>query len=164
MLVPLLQATETDDLTPLAHFFGFMGVAIALSLANLGAAIGTWKSGVGVSTMGVMYPAMIMRNMIPVVMAGVLGIYGLIVSVMINQKISEHNYDFYLGFAHFASGLTCGLSALGSGMAIGIVGEAGVRANGQQPKLFVGMVLVLVFAGAQGLYGLIGAIYLTQQN
>jgi V-type H+-transporting ATPase proteolipid subunit len=41
-------------------------------------------------------------------------------------------------------------------MAIGIVGDAGVRANAQQPKLFVGMILVLIFAEALGLYGLIG--------
>ncbi len=32
---------------------------------------------------------------------------------------------------------------------------AGVRANGQQPKLYVPMVLILIFAEALGLYGLI---------
>jgi hypothetical protein len=42
-------------------------------------------------------------------------------------------------------------------MAIGIVGDAGVRANAQQPKLFVGMILILIFAEALALYGLIGA-------
>ena len=38
-------------------------------------------------------------------------------------------------------------------MAIGIVGDAGVRAVGQQEKLFVGMILILIFAEALGLYG-----------
>lgn len=33
--------------------------------------------------MGVMNPGLVMRNVIPVVMAGILGIYGLIVSVII---------------------------------------------------------------------------------
>jgi V-type H+-transporting ATPase 16kDa proteolipid subunit len=33
--------------------------------------------------MGVMNPQLVMRNIIPVVMAGVLGIYGLIVAVII---------------------------------------------------------------------------------
>jgi V-type H+-transporting ATPase proteolipid subunit len=38
-------------------------------------------------------------------------------------------------------------------MAIGIVGEAGVRAVGQQEKLFVlGMIFILIFAEALGLY------------
>lgn len=38
---------------------------------------------------------------------------------------------------------------LASGLAIGIVGDAGVRANAQQPRLFVGMILILIFAEAQ---------------
>jgi len=32
------------------------------------------------------------------------------------------------------------LSGLAAGFAIGVVGDAGVRATAQQPKLFVGMV------------------------
>merc|ERR1712083_118176 len=127
--------------------------------ANLGAAYGTAKSGVGISSMGVMNPAMVMRNMIPVIMAGVLGIYGLIIAVIINQNIGKGDgYNMFKGCAHLASGLSCGLSSLGAGMAIGIVGDAGVRANGQQPKLYVGMVLLLISAEALGLYGLIVAI------
>ena len=31
------------------------------------------------------------------------------------------------------------------------------RANAQQPKLFVGMILILIFAEALALYGLIGS-------
>jgi len=40
--------------------------------------------------MGVMNPGLVMRNVIPVVMAGILGIYGLIVAVIItgNSKAS----------------------------------------------------------------------------
>jgi V-type H+-transporting ATPase proteolipid subunit len=60
--------------------FSFLILAI---LADIGAAYGTAKSGVGISSMGVMNPQLVMRNIIPVVMAGVLGIYGLIVAVII---------------------------------------------------------------------------------
>jgi len=67
-------------------FFGFMGVACALVFANLGAAYGTAKSGVGISSMGVLKPDLIIKSVIPVVMAGILGIYGLIVSVILIQK------------------------------------------------------------------------------
>jgi len=52
----------------------------------LGAAYGTAKAGVGISSMGVLNPAVVMRNIIPVVMAGVLGIYGLIVGVILIQS------------------------------------------------------------------------------
>jgi len=145
-----------------APFFGFMGVSSALVFANLGAAYGTAKSGVGISSMGVMYPQLVMRNIIPVVMAGVLGIYGLIVAVILIQNV-QSSYSAYNGYAHLASGLSCGLSGLSAGMAIGIVGDAGVRANGQQPRLFVGMILILIFAEALGLYGLIVALILSQQ-
>ena len=35
------------------------------------------------------------------------------------------------------------------------------RANAQQPKLFVGMILILIFAEALALYGLIGKHFST---
>eukprot|EP00439_Symbiodinium_sp_Y106_P029322 s3456_g3.t1 len=140
---------------PSSAFFGFMGVTSALVFANLGAAYGTAKSGVGIASMGVMRPDMIMKSIIPVVMAGVLGIYGLITAVIINGKMDAANYSAYSGYAHLGAGLTVGMSSLAAGLAIGIVGDAGVRANAQQPRLFVGMILILIFAEALGLYGLI---------
>jgi V-type H+-transporting ATPase proteolipid subunit len=112
--------------------------------------------------MGVMKPDLIMKSIIPVVMAGVLGIYGLIVAVILVQKINDNDYTYYDGYKHLASGLCCGLSSLAAGMAIGIVGDAGVRANAQQDKIFVGMILILIFAEALGLYGLIIALILSQ--
>ncbi|CAE8658872.1 unnamed protein product [Polarella glacialis] len=72
-----------------------------------------------------------------------------------HHKIHAPTYSAYAGYAHLAAGLTVGLRSLAAGMAIGVVGDAGVRANAQQPKLFVGMILILIFAEALGLYGLI---------
>ncbi len=105
--------------------------------------------------MGVMRPELVMRSIIPVVMAGVLGIYGLIVAVILIGNITEVDYPYFVGFAHLASGLSNGLSGLAAGVCIGIVGDAGVRATAQQPKLFVVMILILIFAEALALYGLI---------
>lgn len=34
--------------------------------------------------------------------------------------------------------------------AIGIVGDAGVRGTAQQPRLYVGMILILIFAEVLG--------------
>ncbi|GMH59697.1 hypothetical protein TrRE_jg7491 [Triparma retinervis] len=146
-----------------APFFGFLGATAALCFANMGAAYGTAKSGVGIASMGVMNPQMVMRNIIPVIMAGVLGIYGLIVAVIIQGGIKAPTkdgsvYSLYGGFAHLSAGLCCGLSCMAAGLCIGIVGDAGVRAVGQQPKLFVGVILILIFAEALGLYGLIIAL------
>ncbi|CAE8739160.1 unnamed protein product [Polarella glacialis] len=155
---------------PSSAFFGFMGVTSAIVFANMCAAYGTATSAVGISSMGVMRPDMVMRSIIPVVMAGVLGIYGLIMcpkfsmavptswsrslstfplyglitAVIINGKMDAATYSAYSGYAHLGAGLTVGMSSLAAGLAIGIVGDAGVRANAQQPRLF-----------ALGLYGLI---------
>lgn len=57
---------------------------------DIGAAYGTAKSGVGISSMGVMNPGLVMRNIIPVVMAGVLGIYGLIVAVILSGASEKY--------------------------------------------------------------------------
>ena len=76
-------------------------------------------------------------------------------------KSPAEGYSANMGFAHLAAGLACGLSSLGAGMAIGIVGDYGVRAVGRQPKVYVGFILVLIFAEAIGLFGLIVALVLS---
>merc|ERR1719482_344320 len=57
--------------------------------------------------MGVMRPDLMMRSIIPVVMVGVLGIYGLITAVIINGKLSSpETYSSYSGYAHLDTGMT----------------------------------------------------------
>jgi len=144
-----------------APFFGVMGVACSMVFTAMGAAYGTAKSGVGIAAMSVMRPELIMKCIIPVVMAGILAIYGLVVSVLLAGQLAGFpDYSLYKGFLHLGAGLSVGLSGLAAGFAIGIVGDAGVRGTAQQPRLFVGMILILIFAEVLGLYGLIVAIYL----
>ena len=83
-----------------------------------------------------------------------MGIYGLIVSVLISSSIKRAagNVDYYnwdQGF-DLASGLCCGFSGLGAGYAIGVVGDEGAKRVAQEPKLYVGMLLVLIFSEAIG--------------
>lgn len=75
-------------------------------------------------------------------------------------KIYSNCFIVSRGFIHLGAGLAVGFSGLAAGFAIGIVGDAGVRGTAQQPRLFVGMILILIFAEVLGLYGLIVAIYL----
>ncbi|TMW91042.1 hypothetical protein EJD97_014870 [Solanum chilense] len=140
-----------------APFFGFLGAAAALVFSCMGAAYGTAKSGVGVASMGVMRPELVMKSIVPVVMAGVLGIYGLIIAVIISTGINPKTKSYYLfdGYAHLSSGLACGLPNTQSNVCC--------RANAQQPKLFVGMILILIFAEALALYGLIVGIILSSR-
>ena len=77
-----------------------------------------------------------------------------------NQNTVDYKYSMYNGYKHFAAGLCCGLSSLAAGLAIGVAGDAGVRANAQK-DIYVGVILMLIFAEALGLYGLIVAIILS---
>jgi len=47
-----------------------------------------------------------------------------------------------------------------AGYSIGKVGDAGIRANAQQERLFVGLILILIFGEALALYGLIVSLIL----
>jgi V-type H+-transporting ATPase proteolipid subunit len=44
--------------------------------------------------MGVLKPELIMKSVVPVVMAGILGIYGMIVAVIIVQKSKSSDHQF----------------------------------------------------------------------
>ena len=61
-------------------------ILIVRFLLDLGAAYGTAKSGVGICSLGVLRPDLIFKSIVPIIMAGILGIYGLIVAVILNGK------------------------------------------------------------------------------
>jgi V-type H+-transporting ATPase 16kDa proteolipid subunit len=103
---------------------------------DVGAALGTGRAGVGIMQSGIKSPDLVWRNLIPIVMAGVNGIYGLITSIVILGSIAApadggvNRYSLYSGAAHLAAGLCCGLSGLGSGACIGVAGDAAIMACG----------------------------------
>lgn len=68
-----------------------------LMFSALGAAYGTAKSGTGIAAMSVMRPELIMKSIIPVVMAGIIAIYGLVVAVLIAGSLDapSNNYTLY---------------------------------------------------------------------
>jgi V-type H+-transporting ATPase proteolipid subunit len=79
---------------------------------------GTAKSGVGISAMAVLRPDLMMKCVVPVIMAGIIAIvstahrsridfrlssqYGLVVSVLIS---SDRTSSFYFTLSHIPSGL-----------------------------------------------------------
>lgn len=156
------EAGPVNTIPLYTPFFGVLGATSAMVFCAFGAAYGTAKSGVGIAAMAVMRPELIMKSVIPVVMAGIVAIYGLVVAVLISGRIDSaaNGYGMHTSFYHLGSGLSVGLSGLAAGYAIGVVGDAGVRGTAQQPKLFVGMILILIFAEVLGLYGLIVALLL----
>jgi V-type H+-transporting ATPase proteolipid subunit len=140
-----------------------MGVVSGLVFANLGASYGTAKSGVGIASLGVIDSSKVVKALIPIIMAGILGIYGLIVAVLLNLQIGKGGaggLTAQKGYQYLGAGLCCGLSSLAAGLAIGVAGDAGVRAYAQTDGIFVGMIILLIFAEAIGLYGMIISIIL----
>jgi V-type H+-transporting ATPase 16kDa proteolipid subunit len=95
------------------------------------------------------------QSLIPVVMSGIIAVYSLVVAVLIagSMKPPPTTYSLFQGCMHLACGLSVGLTGLAAGYAIGIVGDSGVRAYMQQSRIFVGMVLILIFGEVLGLYG-----------
>lgn len=70
--------------------------SILIVFLALGAAYGTAKSGTGIAAMSVMRPELIMKSIIPVVMAGIIAIYGLVVAVLIAGGLGEPaEYSLY---------------------------------------------------------------------
>lgn len=145
-----------------APFLGFAGCFAAMVFSCAGAAIGTAKSGLGIAGIGTFKPELIMRSLIPVVMSGILSVYGLVVAVLIAGSLTpvEGQYSLFMGFMHLGCGLSVGLACLASGYAIGVVGDEGVRQFMHQQRLFVGIVLILIFAEVLGLYGMIVGLIL----
>ena len=64
---------------------GAMGCVFALGFANLGAAFGTARGGVSLMETTAIRPDIIFKAIIPIVMAGILGMYGLIITIILKQ-------------------------------------------------------------------------------
>lgn len=129
-----------EDCPSWTPVLGFTSAAICIVLSNWGAAWGTWKSGLGLCKMGVNHPGGIIKNLVAIIMAGVLGIYGLIVAIIIAGGVSSpmnngNTYSQFTGWAHMAAGLCCGFSCLAAGFATGVAGEVGIVATGLRAEL-----------------------------
>lgn len=115
------------------------------------------------------------------IMAQILSIYGLVASVIMSNNIKE-KMPIHTAFLQLGAGISVGLCGMAAGFAIGIVGDAGgtftlwtqistvdklhfsVRASSQQPRLYIGMVLILIFAEVLGLYGVIVSILMLTRS
>lgn len=104
-------------------------------------------------------------------MSGIIAVYGLVMAVLIAGSLNPlEDYSLFKltllghtdnsGIIHLSAGLCVGLTGLAAGYCIGIVGDQGVRSYLLQQKIFVGLVLILIFAEVLGLYGLIVGLIL----
>lgn len=55
----------------------------------MGAGYGTAKSSMGIFCNAIRRPELVMKSLIPVVMSGIIAVYGLVVSVLIAQNVRD---------------------------------------------------------------------------
>ena len=88
------------------------GAGLALVWANVGAAYGTAKAGISIASMAVTRPNLVFKAIIPVIMAGILSIYGLIIAVILGmaiQRPGNGDYGAFESINTFSAGLAWGL-------------------------------------------------------
>lgn len=101
----------------------------SVTLSATGSAFGTAKAGVGMATGGLINPGPLTKLTLPVIMAGILSIYGLITMLVIATSSGAYSTGtpLYVGYAHFAAGLSTGIAALSAGLSIGISSKAACK-------------------------------------
>jgi len=142
-----------------APLWGSLGAALGIAFANAGAAYGlavSFSGYVSLANTPRVDRLMLIKGLVPGIMASVRGVYGLIISILITVSLrADQPYPLTKGFAQLFSGLCVGLSGLASGYCMGVVGDHGLRAVGRRPRLYINVLLIIIFCEAIGLYGLI---------
>ncbi|OHT03391.1 V-type proton ATPase 16 kDa proteolipid subunit [Tritrichomonas foetus] len=145
-------------------FFGFAGICIGVVFSCAGSAFGTAKCGIGLASASLINKSVIVRGLIAPIMAGIIGIYGLVFSIVVLDSIKNDGYHVAKAYAHFGGGLSVGITGLAAGITIGIAGQLGIISFAKQPQLFVGMTLVLIFGEVLGIYGMVISLVLNTKN
>ena len=76
------------DVPDWVTFFSAIGCMSATVFTAIGAAYGTAKSGIGITAMAIMKPDMIWKSIVPVVMAGIIAIYGIVVAILRKKPVT----------------------------------------------------------------------------
>jgi V-type H+-transporting ATPase 16kDa proteolipid subunit len=171
------QATMTNP-----HLLSGLGASLAMFLSAAGSSVASVPAGL------MAQHAVGLNAWAPIVISGVLAIYGCIIAVIVGGKLMDDDITEAQGYRNFAAGLAVGLTCLMSGLGMShFIGayhhqhihghphphDPTARANSTEGTLTEGLIstqaikpmvlgwrflFVLVFIEAIGLYGLIVAL------
>eukprot|EP01064_Diplonema_japonicum_P000908 TRINITY_DN105_c1_g7_i1.p1 TRINITY_DN105_c1_g7~~TRINITY_DN105_c1_g7_i1.p1 ORF type:complete len:293 (+),score=58.70 TRINITY_DN105_c1_g7_i1:90-881(+) len=170
------------------YSFATVGVSFSISISIVGAAWGILLSGSSIAGAAIRTPRMVSRNLISIIFCEAVGIYGLIISLLMNNKLKltsdmvipaskpvPGHPDWVRPAASFtygiaislytlcAAGLTVGIGNFACGLAVGLVGSSCAIADAADKDLFVQILIVEIFASALGIFALIVGILQSNQ-
>jgi len=155
-----------DGIDP--YSYSAIGIAVVIGFSVIGAAWGILLTGSSLVGASLRAPRIRSKNLISIVFCEAVAIYGVIMAIILVNKIStgspnsvygaQRPQALFAGFSIFSAGLTVGFGNLVCGVCVGITGSACAMADAQRSTLFVKILIIEIFGSALGLFGLIVGI------
>ncbi len=156
------------------YAWGGFGVGFAIGLSILGAAWGILTTGSSLSGAAIRAPDIRSRNLISVLFCEAVAIYGVILAIMLTDKMElaptalrdDGSWSYNVlasGYMLFAAGLAVGVGNMSCGVSVGIVGSSCSIADSANNSLFVKILIIEIFASALGIFALIVGILMANK-